>query len=224
MKTKLISFMLLLAAVTSCKKNTKTDPGTPIYPTDGLVSYFNFDDNLKDQQGYTNDGVNTGNATFETGKAGKAVVLNGTDQKIVFSLNSAKTSTSISIVCWFKTTDMINIPFIGGDVPFYLNASSTNVGFGIKNSVNTHFVCNSSDWTHVAGTFDGTDMKLYINGVLADTNNSPKSISGFDKELVLGCYSYNNFPIYWAGSIDDLFIYNRALSQAEVSRLYNLHK
>ncbi len=216
MKTKFIPFILLVLVSISCKKSTKT--ATLPYPTDGLVSYFNFDDNLKDQRGYANDGVNTGGATFDVGKAGKAIVLNGTTQKIVFSPKAAKLSTSISVAVWVKTSENITKFFIDGGTFTFGNLNGYKIFFQTSQAIVDSFV--AGQWTHVVGTYDGTNTKIYINGILKQTANPPGAITGFNANLVLGYFDSD----FWAGSIDDLFIYNKALSQTEINTLYNLHK
>jgi len=69
-------------------------------------------------------------------------------------------------------------------------------------------------WTHVAVTFDGTDFKLYVNGVLDHTENAPGIIddnAGEDLILVKGNGDY------FEGSLDDVRIYNRAMVFEEVA-------
>jgi Concanavalin A-like lectin/glucanases superfamily len=230
MKIKLILFLLLLAVSISCKKSTNqnstTSPVTSPYPTDGLVSYFKFDNNLKDEQGYAKDGVPTGGITFSAGKSESAIELNGIDQKIVFSPKEAKKSYNISISCWFKTAEATNKRFISSDY-FLITVypSSGKVGFTAGAPPSISYNASGSftlgQWTHITGTYDGTNIKVYINGVLAESVNHPDNINGFiNADLTVGFGKLG----YWSGSIDDLFIYNRALSQAEVDKLYNLHK
>ncbi|MCK7538990.1 MAG: hypothetical protein MZV63_52675 [Marinilabiliales bacterium] len=73
MKNKIIIVAAALIALNlSCSK----DPGTDekAYPTDGLISYFPFDDNLADELINTPAGVNHNSAAFTEGKAGKAYI------------------------------------------------------------------------------------------------------------------------------------------------------
>jgi len=69
-------------------------------------------------------------------------------------------------------------------------------------------------------TYNGNDNKLYINGVLADTLTGVGNMSAYFSAILLGKVLTENK--YLQGSIDELYIYNRALSQAEVTQLYNL--
>jgi len=77
----------------------------------------------------------------------------------------------------------------------------------------------SNGWAHVAVTFDNTDVKFYVNGVLDHTENEPGTINdnaGSDFIFVDGESEW------FGGSVDDIRVYNRALSGAEVGALYYL--
>ena len=72
MKSRIYFLVLVLAALTlSCSKEQEEEN---TYPTSGLVSYFNFDDNLSDQMGYIPAGTNNGGATFTAGQAGNCLL------------------------------------------------------------------------------------------------------------------------------------------------------
>lgn len=212
-------FLILGIAATSCKKTDKTP--TPTYPTDGLVSYFNFDDNLKDQKSNTPDGTNSGSATFTAGKAGKAITLNGIDQKITFARKSFKSGNNISVACWFKTADVGGLKFflMCSDFANFTGSSFAGMAISLPSTNSAKGAYSASTWTHLVGTYDGTNIKTYINGVLAETKNHPGTISDLNRDLVIG----NFLSEYWVGSIDDLFIYNKTVTQAEVTQLYNFH-
>jgi hypothetical protein len=77
----------------------------------------------------------------------------------------------------------------------------------------------ASTWVHVAGTYDGTALRIYINGVLDNTlavtgktcvNTSPLGIGAKNHTAV------SQIEAYFDGRIDDLRVYNRALSAAEI--------
>ena len=73
-------------------------------------------------------------------------------------------------------------------------------------------------WTPIAGVFDGTSLKVYLNGTLDRTTPAPKPPQGSTGPLFIGRSAGgggNNF----LGGIDDVRIYNRALSTEEIARL-----
>ena len=224
MKTKILLLCGLLLATISCKKDK---PLTA--PQAGLISYFNFDDNFKDQKGYASDGVPTGNPTFTAGKIGKALTLNGTSQYVDFTANPSQSPTGISIAFWMAA----NPPPVGleSTIMSAIDQNNKSASFHINQSNNKIFstlydqagAAESSYtpgvWMHVLMTYNGNDNKLYINGVLVDTLTGVGNMSAYFTGLTIG---YDNFVKKFFGSIDELYIYNRALSQAEVTQLYNL--
>jgi len=224
MKTKILLLCGLLLATISCKKDK---PSVDLQK--GLVSYFNFDDNLKDQKGYAGDGVPTGNPTFTAGKIGKALTLNGTNQKVLFTANPAQSPNGITTACWMNVSSVQD-----GIYRWVFRFSDKNSNFGSlqinqgdkiifltsSQASNPESTYASQTWMHVVLTFDGNSSKLYINGVLKSNYDEPASLSAYFNSLNIGYNSASNR--YLQGSIDELYIYNRALSQAEVTQLYNL--
>jgi len=215
MKTKILLLCGLILAGISCKKDKQWP-----YPTCGLISYLNFDDNLKDQKGYVADGI--GSADFVTGKIGKALSFNGVNQQLNFIPQIAQSNTHITMSLWVKdVTDDGSKSFMSGN-GFQLSSSSISVTFSMATqSANTFAVAGPNSinqWTHVVSTYDGTNMHIYINGAWVASKNNPSSTADFNSSLIFGVDQAS----YWAGSIDELYIYNRALSQAEVTQLYNM--
>jgi hypothetical protein len=73
-------------------------------------------------------------------------------------------------------------------------------------------------WTHLAATFDGTNVKLYVNGVLDRTMSSTVSPAASTAPLRIGMGGGGGAH-YFNGSIDDVRLYSRALSLEEIARL-----
>lgn len=209
--------IVLLAG--SCKETTTPDPS---FPTDGLVSYFKFNDNLTDERGNTPDGVNTGSAPFVTGKSGKAINFNGVDQKVTFPRKQFKSSNAVSVAFWVKSPHLVGFKFFMGCSDFIVaNGDYYLLSISVPSTESAQGNYTSDTWTHFAGTYDGTNIKTYINGILTETKNHPGTISDSNQELYIGQRTGSS---YWAGSVDELFIYGKALTQAEVTQIYNLHK
>lgn len=78
-------------------------------------------------------------------------------------------------------------------------------------------------WYHVTGTWDASFVKLYVNGVLAQSLGQGTIISNSLSTLYSGSDCLGTQTGYFSGSLDDVRIYNRALSPAEVMMLYNNH-
>src|SRR5262249_43396624 len=90
------------------------------------------------------------------------------------------------------------------------------------------FTINSiptGQWTHLAGTYDGVNMKIYVNGVPVNTNNFPGSIFPGTDDLGIGGTVGGEPPgsviLPFAGLVDELSLYNRALSAEEIAALYS---
>jgi hypothetical protein len=97
----------------------------------------------------------------------------------------------------------------------------------------TAFVINSSaaavpnnTWTHVVFTYDGSNMKLYINGVLNNSvaqTTDPGTPASFNTYIgSMGAASGVTYT--FNGKLDDMRLYNRALSAAEIKQLYRMGK
>lgn len=77
-------------------------------------------------------------------------------------------------------------------------------------------------WYHVVGTYDGTNMKIYVNGVLKNTKQQTGAIGGSSTSGKIGTYTGSTYNL--DGKIQDVRIYNRQLTQQEVGIIYDLTK
>ncbi len=218
MKNKILVIVALLMALNiSCKKDPVEEKS---YPTDGLVSYFNFDNNLSDKLGNTPTGTNNGTAAFTDGKAGKAISFNGRNQYVEFGRSTYKSGNNISVSLWMKRSGGSGLYFIMcNDFGIFSTASTVGMAISLPETSSATGTITQNEWTHLVGTYDGTNIKAYIDGELKETMNHPGNILSWAGNLKLGRYDAE----FWGGSIDDLFIYNKVLSQAEVDQLYDLH-
>jgi hypothetical protein len=93
-----------------------------------------------------------------------------------------------------------------------LDEDGSNLRGDINNTEISASVSNPTEWHHYALTYDGSNQKLYIDGILATTTSKTGSINTNSTNLRIGEY-FNGF-------IDDVHIYNRALSAGEIKALY----
>ncbi|MBW6500052.1 MAG: hypothetical protein K0B05_01555 [Bacteroidales bacterium] len=192
------------------------------YPVAGLISYFNFDDNLIDLLGNTPAGVNHGSATFTEGKSGKAITLNGTNQYIQFGRKTYKNVNNISVAFWFikpNTSESLKYFLSCSDFGVWTKTGTAGIAISLPSTNSASGSITQNTWVHLVGTYDGTNIKVYINSILTEIQYHPGNIYDANSYLTLGLWSSS----YWGGSIDDLFIYNKALTQSEVNQLYNYH-
>src|SRR2546430_9039414 len=100
------------------------------------------------------------------------------------------------------SSDQGNRPAMGGAWPLGARIMVGPTGLGLNT------------WTHLAGTFDGATMRLYVNGVEVASQAQTAALTATAGTLQIGADSYTgeNF----AGRIDEVRIYNRALTAAEI--------
>jgi concanavalin A-like lectin/glucanase superfamily protein len=80
-------------------------------------------------------------------------------------------------------------------------------------------------WTHVVGTYDGATVSLYLNGALAASTSYSTAITHATNALYIGSGATGSGTAgpagyFWGGIIDDVALYNRALSATEVQLHY----
>ncbi len=215
---QIIKYLIMICFFTlSCSK----DPDT-YYPKDGLVSYLSFDSGLTDSEGGLT--LVSGSGTFVAGKKGQALNPLG-NSTILYSTGIGNPNiTNFTISCWFKNLNyLVIVAAFFGNTEIYqdnLGDIKDHLYFNLFNSDNTLIQNKSLQekgvWHHVAGTFDGKEAKLYINGILA----SVKSTTGDIKKSTNNMCSISSQQD--GNLIDELFIYNRVLNSEEVMKLYNL--
>jgi hypothetical protein len=210
-------------------------------PTAGLVAYYPFNGNANDESGNGNNGIVYG-ATLTTdrkGAANMAFSFNGIDSYI--SANESNLlNKNYTIVLWFKVEtniaigknwSLISVGNSGGDQTIsicnqYTDEKITGIlGIAYYNSTQNYspkFISlpQLNKWHFVALSWSNTQVKLTLNNndnIIINDNKS--SYYGNPAKLKIGCRS-NNIQ-FFNGQLDDVRIYNRALSETEIQQLYN---
>lgn len=207
----------------------------------GLVGYWPLNGNAKDATPYGNNGTVTA-ATLTTdlkGRANSAYSFNGSTTYIDAGTGaSLNINGSVSVFAWIKPTtihDTNNYIFSrrGSSgtrgYALYLNNTAdhirayvVNAGGGAGDFDGTTTIVPGT-WYHVGFTSDGTTMKLFVNGV---QDGSGGSISVVSTSINAYIGVYNTITAAWTfdGSIDDVRVYDRALTAPEAKALYDLYK
>jgi glucose/arabinose dehydrogenase/fibronectin type 3 domain-containing protein len=214
---------------------TATTGAAPPPPT-GLVAGYTFDAGsgtaLQDVSGNGNTGSITG-ATWVAGKYGGGLQFDGTANIVsVPSSSSLNTVTSaMTLAAWIKpTAAQSGWRTILQKQPdaFYLNASNSNgpllpsgggtIG-GWSQFVSGSTASPVNTWTHVALTYDGSMLRLYVNGTLASSAAAGGAVQTTTNPLWIG----GNQPYgeFFTGVIDEARVYNRALSATEIQSAMN---
>jgi hypothetical protein len=135
----------------------------------------------------------------------------------VFNRKNFSNGNQVSISLWFKCEAEYHLKFFAVCGEFAVFTNNNQVGMAISvpstNSAQGNFTASS--WTHFAATYDGIDIKVYINGILSETKNHPGSIADLNFSLWLGEFSGE----FWKGAIDEFFIYSKTLSTKEINQL-----
>ncbi|WP_333599935.1 T9SS type A sorting domain-containing protein [Flavobacterium sp.] len=87
------------------------------------------------------------------------------------------------------------------------------------NTLTYNVVLSTSQWYHVAATFDGSTLKLYLNGRLVATQANSGSIAADATKLTIGRNPNTPYDKYFKGKIDEVRIFNVALTDAQVQRM-----
>ncbi len=205
-----------------------TGGGTP----QGLVAAYSMNIGsgtaVADTSGNNNNGT-VANGTWAAGQFGNALVFNGTSTLVsVPDTASLDLTTGVTMEAWVYPTVQptgwraIIVKEQPGNVLYYLHAGSSSanspatgvfVGGAERSLVGgTRLAANT--WVHLASTYDGANQRLYINGVQVSTRAQTGAISTSTSPLRIGGNSV--FGEYFTGRIDEVRIYNRALTAAEI--------
>ena len=97
-----------------------------------------------------------------------------------------------------------------------------NQGGALSNQyvISSETILKENTWYYIVGTWDGTEHKIYINGLLENFSSPHVEIGNYDSDLYIGSYGGDILRYAINAVIDDIRIYNRALSDAEVFALY----
>lgn len=213
-------------------------------PTNGLVAYYPFSGNANDESGNGNNGVvrNAFLTTDRFNQPNSAYQFVGNDNNtvsyIVSNHNNLPSGNSPRTISVWATNDSYGT--IGGsgndghpiiaygtpstnsanEIMFFTNNFSVDyIRYGgFNNDLDIAFSYNLQSWYHIVATFDGLNSKIYINDSLLASGNFFTWNTILDSLLIGTQTSKSRFH---NGKIDDIRIYNRALSQSEISTLYN---
>jgi large repetitive protein len=205
---------------------------SPVNNTAGLIASYSFDaisgNTITDQSGLGHSGT-ASNATWTAiGHSGGAVSFNGTNAWVtVADAPDLSLTTAMTVEAWvhpaalsgWRTVIMKERP---GGLAYTLYASDNNAPPAIyANTGATEVSALGSNlltlnvWTHLAGTYDGTTVRLYVNGSLISSKPLSGNLVSSTSPLRIGGNSI--WGEYFSGLIDDVRIYNRALSNSEIS-------
>ncbi|MBI5360561.1 MAG: LamG domain-containing protein [Planctomycetes bacterium] len=196
------------------------------------VDYIQFrnsrDFNVPDSSANGNNAFSASAITRTQGKIGNAIRFNGTSDCITANDNSLLDITSnITVEAWINPATINTSKVILGkrasatSIPYDLMLVNSSVQFYIYDGANNTVAATSSGviaankWYHVAGTYDGTAVKVYVNGLEMASTPRTAAIPTNNMPVVIGKRSDTNAD-YFSGVIDQVRISNTARSAAEI--------
>jgi len=201
--------------------------------TANLVALWHFDDDALDSSGNNNDGTVYG-ASWVDGKLGNALSFDGTNDYVGIADSSILDITQGTWEAWIKFD---TLPSVAGHPmnplakanQHWIHGSLNDTDSGTTDAIvvkirvgGTRYCAQTSSyfitadvWYHVAGTYDGETLKLYVNGTLVNSNTAPSGdIDTGDQIMAVGTWS--TLADYFQGTIDEVRIWDGALISAEI--------
>lgn len=200
--------------------------------TDNLQAYYKLDEssgNASDSSGNGNTATNVNSTAYSSGKInnGASLVAASSNHFTIADAASVRVVNGWTVSFWIKPTSLVN--------GYVLNCRSGENGWGIGTDTSGHILVYSGSgafgnttstatmstgtWYHVVVDFEGTSTKLYINGSL-DSTLSNANITNPNTTVYMGRKA-TSADTYQDGILDEVGIWSRALSGAEVTSLYN---
>jgi hypothetical protein len=201
-----------------------------------LVGYWSFDegpgDVVPDLSGNGNDGIVNGAPAWIDGPVGSALELDGElDYIDCGNSESLNLTDAVTVSAWVRTVDAGESAEQLGGQNHYISKYDS---YGIKHRTNllifwiydggwlaTRISIDATfngEWHHVVGTYDGTILKTYVDGKMEGDLAHEGSIATNDLNVLIGNNPGDDTQKL-QGGIDEVYIYNRALSDAHVQDL-----
>lgn len=162
--------------------------------------------------------------------------LDGVDEYAIKSHESALQPTALSYSCWVKTTfagvyggllsqyewlggaNYIGCEIgTGGGVLYFVGGNG-----GVQTFVSAASTHNDGNWHHIAGTFNATQFRGYLDGVLVATTNAGQYAPSTASRFAIGRQADTSFSYPFPGKIANPAIIGRVITLAEVGELYAL--
>jgi hypothetical protein len=206
---------------------------TPTNTSDiGLIAQWKFDDGAgntaEDSIGNAHPGTVGGSVNWVSGKVGGALDFDGSTNYVDIGGDMPIITGTFSLAMWVYARDipspdprmpLSNDSWVDGAIHVHILHDTTIFKIDTKNGtdIEANTLLQPDRWYHVAGTLDAAgESKIYIDGVLDNT------VVGSSKEYFIGpanIGAYQESSRFFDGMIDDVRIYNRILSEADILEL-----
>jgi hypothetical protein len=206
-------------------------PPPPPPPPSGLVAAWGFNEgagmSVADASGKGHVGTVSSTSWSTSGKFGGALSFNGSSSWVtVADANDLDLSSALTLEAWVRPSvlgsgwrTVVFKERSGGMVySLYANQSAGRpvgqVWLGAEQNAVGSAGLALNAWSHLASTYDGSMLRLYVNGVLVSSSAVSGSMAASSGVLRIG--GNGVWPEWFAGLIDEVRVYNRALSASEI--------
>jgi hypothetical protein len=207
--------------------------------TSNQLGRWKFDEasgtSTSDSSGNGNHGSLVNSPAWAAGRTGAALQFNGSSNYVEIPSSSTmnQTGAALTLSAWvYKTANQANWRMLihrqagtsTGDqwaLAFNGDKAVLAVNTGTLATVTAPTATPVNQWVHVAGTWDGSTMRLYINGSQVATTARSGTITVESKTVTIGAGRNGTaMDEFFAGRINEARIYSRALSASEVQQVY----
>jgi hypothetical protein len=240
MKTvsKILLFMVVLVGVLPCGSAQAVE---------GMVSYWRFDEGTG-TMAYDSVGDNHGTvygATWTSGIVAGALSFDGVDDYVEIPHSPSLDITgAITMSGWIKLNSLSGgnmmlakavshghysrtsyMLLVGSDAEIGLKISLVLFGYWPADLFVTTSSVNTGEWYHLAATWDGStsnanNVKIYINGELNQSFTKTNTLRSVTESVTIGSMKPSTYYNALDGYLDEVAIYNRALSEQEIEECY----
>jgi len=232
-----VSLAFTLLVVPACG-STEPNPNNCVPRQKSLVAWWKAENDALDSVS-TNHGTLANSPAFAPGKVGQAFAFDGVNQSVVVPDHPSLNPTlELTLECWFFAHayppswgwDLLSKDgeYAGprqylltiGPAPHYGLTPHVGVPGGFFNFVGNTSV-TLSNWYHVAMTYDGAELKLYVNGQLDGSRwVSGPLITSTEPFRIGGGAPPGQAQYHFPGLIDEVSVYERALDSNEIAAIY----
>lgn len=227
--------------VTSGSVTVNTEGGTGhftqfyAYPLAGLLTWWAGENNAIDSVNSLNGNLLNG-ATFAAGKQGQAFSFDGVDDCVEVADTALLRPAQVSLEAWVYPQ---NAGVLAGLVSKEPPPAVVQNGYGFRQRSDNRFwfvlgregagaftasttLLAANQWYHLVGTYDGANINLYVNGKLEST--TPVGAVAIDSLSPIRMGRLNSDIEPFNGKLDEVRVYNRALSEREVNALFQISR
>jgi len=198
----------------------------------GIISWWPGEGNAQDLVGHY-DGAQQNGATFGVGRVGQAFSLDGIDDAIVVNNNAALNPASITIEAWVKPGGVPAGNIADVVTKWGFDATVDSYFLGLLNSGGVVRVLGGigdgatgdsgfsggavalNTWSHIAATYDGATLKVFVNGAQVGSKALSGSLVTTNDPLKFGGNAV--WSEWFKGRIDEVRVYKAARTQSQIA-------